>query len=63
KDEYNATAAAAEYDLGNFTVSTGGNYALRFTVVGKNAAATDWKMAFDFIKLIPQKASSFRSRY
>jgi hypothetical protein len=54
KDEYNASEAYAVFDLGNMNITTAGNYAFKFTIVGKNPAATDFKEAFDFIKLTPQ---------
>jgi hypothetical protein len=56
-DEYNSSALWAEFDVGNVTISTAGNQAFKFTVVGKNASSSGYTMTFDYIKLIPQASS------
>ncbi len=53
EDEYNASDAYQELDLGNVSIAAPGTYSFKFTVTGKNPAATDWKMSFDTIKLTP----------
>jgi hypothetical protein len=57
QDEYNSSALWAEFDVGNVTISSTGNQAFKFTVVGKNASSSGYTMTFDYIKLIPQNTS------
>ncbi len=54
QDEYSATPAPEEIDLGNWTPTSTSDKWFRFTVTGKNASSTGYTMAFDYIKLIPQ---------
>jgi hypothetical protein len=54
EDEYNANDVYQVLDLGNVNVKAPGTFSFKFTVTGKNPAATDWKMSFDTIKLTPQ---------
>jgi LysM repeat protein len=57
QDEYRNSAAAGIYvvlDLGNFNFATAGNYSLKFTVSGKNAASMGYSISFDDITLTPQ---------
>ncbi len=54
QDEYAASAAYPELDLGNWTPATTSDKWIRFTVTGKNASSTGYSIAFDYIKLIPQ---------
>lgn len=54
QDEYNASEVYQVLDLGNVSVTAPGNFAFKFTVAGKNPAASDWKMSFDTIKLTPR---------
>jgi hypothetical protein len=54
EDEYNGSEAYQALDLGNLSIMAPGNYSFKFTVAGKNPAATDWKMSFDTITLTPR---------
>jgi hypothetical protein len=54
QDEYAAQPAWSEFDLGAVTITSTGPRAFKFTVVGKNAQSTGYRIAFDYIKLIPQ---------
>jgi hypothetical protein len=54
EDEYNGGEAYQVFDLGDLNITAPGSYPFRFTVTGKNPAATDWKMSFDTIKLTPR---------
>jgi alpha-L-fucosidase 2 len=42
-----------EFDCGDWTAPTNGNYQFRFTVTGKHAASSGYTLSFDHIKLIP----------
>jgi hypothetical protein len=53
-DGFAAAASFPEIDLGNMTFASAGNKAFRFTLTGKNATSTDFWLAIDYIKLIPQ---------
>ena len=55
-DQYssNANGVFKEFDMGNVTLSAGGNYIFKFTVTGHNAASRGYLLAFDYIKLTPQ---------
>jgi Legume lectin domain/Chitobiase/beta-hexosaminidase C-terminal domain/Bacterial lectin len=54
-DQYNAAGEAfAEVDLGSVNFATAGNYLLKFTVVGKNAASPTDTITFDYFTLTPQ---------
>ena len=53
QDEYAPSDTWAEFALGTVSFSSTGNQTVKFTVVGKNANSTDYKMAFDYIKLTP----------
>lgn len=53
-DEYSSTFNFGEINIGTFSKSTGGSYAFRFTVTGKNAASTGYDLGFDYIILTPQ---------
>jgi hypothetical protein len=54
QDQYSASATVAEFDLGNVVISTAGQKAFKFTVVGKNALSSDYRLAFDYIRLTRQ---------
>ncbi len=54
EDEYNASDAYQVLDLGTINIAAPGTYSFKFSVKGKNPAATDWKMSFDTLKLTPQ---------
>lgn len=53
QDEYAAAETFTEFDLGTVTISTAGSKTFKFTVVGKNAQSTGYRIAFDYIKLTP----------
>ena len=53
-DQYNAGQTLTSFNLGTFNFATAGNYSLKFTVIGKNAASSGYTMAFDDIILTPQ---------
>jgi hypothetical protein len=54
QDEYAAQPEWSEFDLGTVIITSTGPHAFKFTVVGKNAQSTGYRIAFDYIKLIPQ---------
>ncbi|HXY14238.1 MAG TPA: chitobiase/beta-hexosaminidase C-terminal domain-containing protein [Terriglobales bacterium] len=56
EDEYssNGNGVFQEYDLGNVTFSSAGNYSFKFTVIGHNASSSGYTVCFDYIKLIAQ---------
>jgi hypothetical protein len=57
QDEYRNSASAGAYvvfDLGNFNFAAAANYALKFTVTGKNGASTGYSISFDDFTLTPQ---------
>src|SRR5262249_28883334 len=53
-DGFASAASFVEVDIGNVTFTTAGTKTFRFTVTGKNASSTDFWIALDYIKLIPQ---------
>ncbi|MBV9696603.1 MAG: chitobiase/beta-hexosaminidase C-terminal domain-containing protein [Gammaproteobacteria bacterium] len=54
EDEYSPTETLTDFDVGPIVFGAAGNHTFKFTVTGKNAASTDWKISFDVIKLNPQ---------
>ena len=56
EDEYSANANGVfqEFDLGNVTFPTPGNYSFKFTVIGHNSSSSGYTVCFDYIKLTPQ---------
>ena len=56
EDEYNANANGVfqEFDLGNMTFPTPGNYSFKFTVIGHDSSSSGYTVCFDYIKLTPQ---------
>jgi hypothetical protein len=52
-DCYAATASYQTFSLGEADISGGGPHALRFTVTGKNAAATEFHASIDTITFVP----------
>lgn len=42
------------FDVGNFNFAAAANYALKFTVTGKNGASTGDSISFDDFTLTPQ---------
>lgn len=48
-----------EFDCGEWTAPTNGNYEFRFTVTDKNAASGGYALSFDHIKLTPAAAEPF----
>ncbi len=53
-DQYSDTTAYATVDYGNFTFKSAGNYAFKFTVVGKDASSSGYWVSFDDFTLTPQ---------
>ena len=53
-DPYGTSPAALEFDLGTVTPATAGSKMLRFQATGRNVNSNNYKMNFDYIKLIPQ---------
>jgi hypothetical protein len=53
QDEYSANGGGVfhEYDIGNVTIPTAGNYSFKFTVTGHNSASSGYTVCFDYIKL------------
>lgn len=51
QDEYQASTAYVEKDLGNYYFSTAGNKQFKFQVVGKNASSSGYSLLFDYVKL------------
>jgi len=56
EDEYSANGGGAfqEFDLGNVTIPSAGNYSFKFTVTGHNSASSGYTVCFDYIKLTTQ---------
>jgi hypothetical protein len=56
EDEYNfnGNGVFQEYDLGNLTFATAGNYSFKFTATGHNSHSSGYAVCFDYIKLTPQ---------
>ena len=56
EDEYNSNGNGVfqEYDLGNVTFTTVGNYSFKFTATGHNSHSSAYTVCFDYIKLTPQ---------
>jgi hypothetical protein len=53
QDEYYPSITYGVRDLGSVSISAGGNYAFKLTVVDKNASSTGYRLAFDYIELLP----------
>jgi hypothetical protein len=53
-DGFSTTASFPEIDLGNLSFATSGNKTFRFLVTGRNASSTNFWIALDYIRLIPQ---------
>ncbi|OCT13093.1 hypothetical protein A8709_20295 [Paenibacillus pectinilyticus] len=51
-DQYAAASGYAESNLGTVTISAAGNQTFRFTVTGKNASASTYNLAYDYITLV-----------
>jgi len=51
QDEYSATEKYVDFDMGPIVISTAGNHSFKFTVTGRNAASTDYKICFDYLQL------------
>ncbi len=52
EDQYSASEAWQELDLGNVTLAAG-NQQFKFTTTGKNPSSSGFTQAYDYIKLIP----------
>jgi hypothetical protein len=50
EDEYSPSETLGNFDVGPVVINTAGNHSLKFTVTGRNAASTDWKISFDILK-------------
>lgn len=51
QDEYAPSDQFKVLDIGNIVVPQPGRHDFKFTVAGRNPAATDYKLAFDYIRL------------
>jgi hypothetical protein len=51
QDEFYNGEKYVDIDVGPVFIKTAGNHTFRFTVVGKNAASTDYKISVDSIGL------------
>ncbi|HXJ41651.1 MAG TPA: hypothetical protein VNH18_20415, partial [Bryobacteraceae bacterium] len=49
-DEYNARETYVDTDVGPIVIRTAGNHTLKFVVTARNAAATDYKISFDYFQ-------------
>jgi hypothetical protein len=56
-DTYAAAPAAAVFDLGTVPFGSPGDWQFRFTVTGKNAGATDFDLALDYVRITPVACS------
>jgi hypothetical protein len=56
EDEYSANGNGVfqEYDLGNATFPSAGNYSFKFIVTGHNSSSSGYTVCFDYIKLTAQ---------
>ncbi len=54
QDEFYNGEKYADIDVGPVFIKTAGNHTFRFTVVGKNASSTDYKISVDSIGLTPR---------
>ncbi len=50
QDEYSSTETLGNFDVGPIVINAAGNHKLKFTVAGRNAAATDYKISFDVLR-------------
>ncbi len=50
-DEYSANESLGTFDVGPVLIPAAGNHSLKFTVTGRNASSTDYKLSFDNLKL------------
>lgn len=50
-DEYSQKQTLGNYDLGPIVISAAGNHSFKFTVTGRNTQSTDFKIAFDDLRL------------
>ncbi|MFZ4766009.1 MAG: endo-1,4-beta-xylanase, partial [Roseimicrobium sp.] len=53
QDTYAAASSAAVFDLGTATFPSAGDWQFRFTVTGRNASATGYQLALDYLRLTP----------
>ncbi|MDF2668581.1 MAG: hypothetical protein K0R67_887 [Paenibacillus sp.] len=53
-DNYSSVTGFTETNQGNATFSTSGNKTFRFTVTGKNASSSGYRLGYDYIKLVKQ---------
>src|SRR5579862_1216626 len=57
EDQYSASEAWQELDLGNVTLAAG-NQQFKFTTTGKNPSSSGFTQAYDYIKLTPNSSAS-----
>jgi hypothetical protein len=50
-DEYSATESLGTFDVGPIVIPASGNHTFKFTVTGRNASSTDYKISFDNLRL------------
>ena len=50
-DEYSATESLGTFDVGPIVIPASGNHSFKFTVTGRNASSTDYKISFDNLRL------------
>ena len=53
-DNYSATPVYTANDIGTVTFGSSGTKYFRFTITGKNASSSSYKIGLDYIRLIPQ---------
>ena len=50
-DEYSANETLGTFDVGPILIPAAGNHSFKFTVTGRNASSTDYKISFDNLRL------------
>jgi hypothetical protein len=50
EDEYSAKAIYDDFDLGPIAIATAGKHEFTFTVAGRNALSTDYKICLDYLE-------------
>jgi Bacterial lectin/Chitobiase/beta-hexosaminidase C-terminal domain len=50
-DEYSAGESLGTFDVGPILITAPGNHSFKFTVTGRNARSTDYKISFDSLRL------------
>lgn len=57
RDTYAAASSTTTYNLGTLTFSTAGDWQFKAAVTGKNASATEFDVAIDYIRITPVACS------